>query len=293
MNTKQKYNKGSVTSKDGTVIGYRQMGSGPGIIIMHGGISSSQYYLKFGVALSDDFTVYIPDRRGRGLSGPFGDNYGLPREVEDLDALLKKTGAQYIFGASSGGLISLQTSINSPDIHKIAVYEPVVYADKSEMDKFNASVQHFDKELSEGKKVTAMVNIAKSEEHPGAFFKLPDFIMKIFFKLVLLQDERSIKDDDVTIEDLMPTLKFDVQLVNETEGKLDNFKNVQAEVLLMGGSKSSLFLKHSLKTLEKLLPHVKRIELQGLDHDSAQDYGKPEIIAQETKSFYKEDITKE
>src|SRR5664280_2155593 len=289
MSKKLEYTKGSVTSKDGTIIGYRQMGSGPGIIIMHGGISSSQYYMKFGAALSDEFTVYIPDRRGRGLSGPFGDNYGLPREVEDLDALLKKTGAHYIFGASSGGLISLQTSITSPDIHKIAVYEPVVYADKSEMDKFNASVQHFDKELSEGKDVTAMIDIAKSEEYPGAFFKLPDFIMKIFFKLVLVQDERSVKDDDVTIEDLMPTLKFDVQLVNETEGKLDNFKNVQAEVLLMGGSKSPLFLKHSLETLEKLLPNGKRIELQGLDHDSAQDYSKPEIVAQEIKSFYKEE----
>jgi pimeloyl-ACP methyl ester carboxylesterase len=289
MNTKLKYTKGSVTSKDGTIIGYRQMGSGPGIIIMHGGISSSQYYMKFGAALSDEFTVYIPDRRGRGLSGPFGDNYGLPREVEDLEALLKKTGAHYIFGASSGGLISLQTSITSPEIYKIAAYEPVVYADKSEMDKFNASVQHFDKELSEGKKVTAMVDIAKSEEHPGAFFKLPDFIMKLFFKLILVQNERSVKADDVTIEDLMPTLKFDVQLVNETEGKLDNFKNVQGEVLLMGGSKSSSFLKHSLKTLNNLIPHVKRIELQGLDHDSAQDYGKPEIIVEEIKSFYKEE----
>jgi pimeloyl-ACP methyl ester carboxylesterase len=290
MNTKQKYTKGSVTSKDGTTIGYRQMGSGPGIIIMHGGISSSQYYMKFGAALSDEFTVYIPDRRGRGLSGPFGDNYSLSREVEDLEALLKKTGAKYIFGASSGGLISLKTSITYPNIHKIAAYEPVVYADKSEMDKFNASVQHFDMELSEGKKVTAMVDIAKSEEHPtGAFYKLPDFIMKIFFKLILLQDERSVKGDDVTIEDLMPTLKFDVQLVNETEGKLDNFKNVQSEVLLMGGSKSPLLLKNSLKTLNNLLPFVKRVELQGLDHDSAQDYGKPEIIVQEIKNFYKED----
>jgi pimeloyl-ACP methyl ester carboxylesterase len=290
MSTNQKYTKGSVTSKDGTTIGYRQMGSGPGIIIMHGGISSSQYYMKFGAALSDEFTVYIPDRRGRGLSGTFGDNYGLQREVEDLEALIKKTGAHYIFGASSGGLISLQTAINSPDLYKIVTYEPLVYDDKSQMDKFNASVQHFDKELSEGKKVTAMVDIAKSEDHPTVtFYKLPDFVMKIFFKLILLQDERSVKGDDVTIEDLMPTLKFDVQLVNETEGKLDNFKNVKAEVLLMGGSKSSLFLKHSLKTLEKLLPHVKRIELQDLDHDSAQDYGKPEIIVQEIKSFFKEE----
>ena len=288
MSKEQEYTKGFVTSKDGTTIGYRQMGSGPGLILLHGGISSSQYFMKLGAALSDEFTVYVPDRRGRGLSGPFGDDYGLQREVEDLDAILKKTDAHYIFGGSSGGLISLQASLTLSDIKKIALYEPIVYANKSEMDKFNAAVQHFDKEVSEGKSVTAMVDITKSNGHPtGAFYKLPDFIMKIFFKLVLIQDERSVKGDDVTIEDLMPTLKFDVQLVNETEGKLENFKGVSAEVLLLNGSKSmiNILLQDTLDTLNNLLPHVKRMELQGLDHDSAQNYGKPEIIAQEIKRF--------
>lgn len=32
----QTYTTSSVTSKDGTTVGYRQMGSGPGIILMHG-----------------------------------------------------------------------------------------------------------------------------------------------------------------------------------------------------------------------------------------------------------------
>ena len=100
MSKEIEYTKNIVTSKDGTNIGYRQMGSGPGIILLHGGISSSQYFMKLGSALSDEFTVYIPDRRGRGLSGPFGNNYGLQREVEDLEAILKKTGAHYLFGGS-------------------------------------------------------------------------------------------------------------------------------------------------------------------------------------------------
>jgi pimeloyl-ACP methyl ester carboxylesterase len=72
----QTYTIGSVTSKDGTTIGYRQLGSGPGIILLHGAASASQHFMKLGVALSDAFTVYISDRRGRGSSGPFGDNYG-------------------------------------------------------------------------------------------------------------------------------------------------------------------------------------------------------------------------
>jgi pimeloyl-ACP methyl ester carboxylesterase len=146
-----------VTSKDGTTIGYRQMGNGPGLILLHGGISSSQYFMKLGIALSDKFTVYIPDRRGRGLSGPFGNNYGLEREVEDLDAIIKKTDAHYLFGGSSGGLIALKAALTLTSIKKIATYEPLVYANKSEMDKFNEIVRRFDQQLAEGDTLTAMI----------------------------------------------------------------------------------------------------------------------------------------
>ena len=281
------YTTGSVTSYDGTIIGYRQMGIGPGIIIMHGGISSSQYFMKLAIALSDEFTVYIPDRRGRGLSGPFGDNYSLQREVEDLDALIKKTDTHYLFGASSGALIILQSTLTLPDIHKIALYEPLLYVNKSEMDKFNAAVERYDKKISNGKWIAAMVDITKANESPpSAFYKLPDFLMAIIFTLILWIDAIRVKGDDVTIKDLMPTLKFDVQLVNETEGKLENFKDVSAEVLLLNGRKSSTLLKDSLDALNRVLPHVNHIELQGLDHDSAQNYGKPERVAQELKRFF-------
>lgn len=267
------------------------MGSGTGLILLHGGISSSQYFMKLGAALSNEFTVYIPDRRGRGLSGPFGDNYGLDREVEDLDAILKKTGAHYVFGGSSGGLIALEASITLPDIHKIITYESVVYVNKDEMDRFNDIVQRFDQELDNGDLTTAMVtsldvyNKIDPDEKSSVIFHLPSLIWKPLFRLILDVDERNVKDDDVTLKDLMPTLKYDVQLVNETEGKLDNFRNVSAEVLLLGGSKSPIFLKHSLETLNKILPHVTCKELQGLDHDSAQNYGKPKVIAQEIKHF--------
>jgi len=290
--SEDQYTKGFVTSKDGTTIGYRQMGGGPGIILLHGGISSSQYFMKFGKVLSDEFTVYIPDRRGRGLSGPFGDNYSLEKEVEDLDAILKKTGAHYVFGGSSGGLIALYSSITLPEIHKIVTYEPLLYVNQDEMDRFNDIVQRFDKELAEGELTSAMVtslnvyNINPEDKKP-LLLHIPGLIWKPIFKTILEVDERNVKGDDVTLKALMPTLKYDVQLVNETRGKLDNFKNVTAEVLLLNGSKSPSMLKESNDVLEKILPHFERSELQGLDHDSAQDYGKPEVIAREIKDFLK------
>ena len=96
MDKNKSYSKGSVTSKDGTIIGYRQMGHGPGLILLHGGVNASQNLMKLGTLLRDEFTVYIPDRRGRGMSGPYGEDYSIRKEDEDLDAILKETGAHYV-----------------------------------------------------------------------------------------------------------------------------------------------------------------------------------------------------
>ena len=52
MSKEQKYTKGFVTSIDGTIIGYRKMGSCPGIIIMHGGVNASQHFMTLGTALA-------------------------------------------------------------------------------------------------------------------------------------------------------------------------------------------------------------------------------------------------
>ena len=124
VKSRQTYTTGSVNSNDGTVIGFRQLGSGPGVILLHGAVSSSQLFMKLGTALSDAFTVYMPDRRGRGLSGPFGDKYGIQKEVEDLDAILNKTDAHNVFGLSAGALIALYAALRLPAIRKAALYEP-------------------------------------------------------------------------------------------------------------------------------------------------------------------------
>jgi hypothetical protein len=78
---------GSVVSADGTRIGYRRLGRGPSVILLHGGVNASQHMVKLGRALADAFTVYLPDRRGRGMSGAFGAAYGIQREDEDLAAV--------------------------------------------------------------------------------------------------------------------------------------------------------------------------------------------------------------
>jgi pimeloyl-ACP methyl ester carboxylesterase len=77
-----------VTSKDGTEIHLCVAGSGPGVILVHGGLQTSTSLSQLAKRLSDSFTVYRVDRRGRRPSGPFGDSYGLQTEIDDLSTAL-------------------------------------------------------------------------------------------------------------------------------------------------------------------------------------------------------------
>jgi len=285
--TNQSYTTRSLTSKDGTIIGYRLLGNGPGLILVHGGMASSQHFMKLGEALSDEFTVYIPDRRGRGLSGPIGNNYSIQKEVEDLDAILNITDAHYVFGLSSGALISLQAALNLPVIHKITLYEPPLYIDHSLLNKFNSVMQRFDQEISDGKIAAALVTVLKGLGiMPSMFNLLPRFVLIRIFTRTLEEDAKKVTGDDVPLQVLVPTQHYDYQLLVETEGTIENFKAVQAEVLLLEGSKSPLFLKDIIDALCKVLPHAKRRELFGLDHAAPTNSGKPERVARELRRFF-------
>jgi pimeloyl-ACP methyl ester carboxylesterase len=176
VGTSALYTTSAVTSQDGTTIGYRQFGRGPGLLLVHGGMMTSQNFLKLATALSDEFTVYVHDRRGRGLSGPFAENYSMKKECEDRDALPRKTGADKVFGLSSGALVTLQAALTLPAIHKVALYEPPLPL--SGHPSPAAWVPRYNQELTQGKLGAAMVSIirgaaARRQLEPEVFERCP------------------------------------------------------------------------------------------------------------------------
>ena len=104
----------AVTAGDGTIIRYRTFGGGPKLVLLHGGMQSSLNFRRLAAALQDRFTVYIPDRRGRGLSGPHRPDHGLAIEIADLDALLQETGAGMIFSLANSSASLVSRSSGSP-----------------------------------------------------------------------------------------------------------------------------------------------------------------------------------
>lgn len=280
------YKKEFVSSLDGTRIGYKKMGKGPGLVLLHGGANSSQHFMELGNCLSRDFTVYIPDRRGRGLSGDFGDRYGMQREMEDLDAIIKKTGAMNIFGLSSGALIALEAALNLP-ISKAAIYEPPLDIDNNILD-IMSFMKRFDREIGEGKIAAGTATMTKEFGSqfglPKIITGLPHFLLELFFKIYLYTER--VKDDEVSFKVLIPTFHYDNELVKEESGQIEKFRNLKADILLIGGTESPAFLKNSMKMLKNIIPNVNQVELKGLSHTGPLVTGNPELVAEKLKDFF-------
>src|SRR2546425_131414 len=77
---------GQVVSRDGTLIAYDRVGSGPPVILIVGALCSRTLgpAVKLAPMLAQQFTVFTYDRRGRGDSGENGPPYEVTREEEDL-----------------------------------------------------------------------------------------------------------------------------------------------------------------------------------------------------------------
>jgi pimeloyl-ACP methyl ester carboxylesterase len=271
---------GSVISRDGTTIGYGQIGRGPGLVVLHGTMSSAYNHRELAQALAVNFTVYVPDRRGRGLSGQFGPGYGLRSEVEDLDALLVATGARQVFGVSSGGIIALEAVLALPNAQRIAVFEPPLFPDTRWPIRI---LRNFDSLMTQGRLARALVMAMKEAQMGPAFFRaMPVWLTERLTGMMLAQEDRKGSGDYVSMRELASTLHYDFQLVVEASERIDHFKGIDAEVHLLGGSRSPAYLKRALSTLETLVPRSTRIELSGLDHAAswnANRGGRPGPVA--------------
>ncbi|MFD7158840.1 alpha/beta fold hydrolase [Kribbella sp. NPDC059898] len=287
--------QGAVTSRDGTEIGYYKTGRGPAVVVMHGSMESATSHTLFAQELADEFTVYLPDRRGRGLSGPHTPDHGVRTEVEDLDAVLTAAGAERAFGISAGGAVVLEAARTLSSLKQIALYEPAIVADGAPHREW---LRRFDQEIARGDVAGAMVTSMFGFEMAPAFLKvMPRGVLRFATEKMLAKDERQAADGAVVLRDLAPTIHAEGTIVAELAGSFDKFRTLDADVLLLGGTKGLRGLRPGRDTLERVVPNVRRIEYDGYDHGAASDpggvnpTGKPEVvrrIAADVKAFFKQ-----
>ena len=282
---------GAVTSKDGTRIGYLRTGQGPAVVLLHGSNESARSHTGLALGLADRFTVYLPDRRGRGMSGPHRPDHGIHTEVEDLGAVLAASGAQRVFGVSIGALIALETARTRPDIRQIAAYEPALLMDVTH---YTGWVTRFDREMAEGRVAAALItSMYGLDLAPPAFKLMGRRLAELLTDRAMDSEDRKAGEGTVTERKLAHTLRYEGLLLAETAGTIGAFAEVAADVLLLGGTmKRPAFIRPAFDAFARTLPHNRRVRFPGLDHGGSTDVGptnrrgRPEVVAPAIRSFF-------
>lgn len=282
----------SVTSADGTTLGYRCLGSGPGVLLLHGGMESSVDHLELAERLSARFTVVLPDRRGRGLSGPMSSGEAIDRELQDLAAVLDHSGATMAFGISSGAIVLLQAAHRLDRFTRLAVMEPPLpvngewasgWTPERFLESYRTRVAAGDLSgaAAFGLKVTQM--------GPAFLHKSPEWLLKSASAFALWREGRRGDQDRTGQRELIPTLLEDIGLIIEAQHDWDAFKRTRADVLILAGSLSPDYLQRSTAQLQSVFPGAHTVTIQGAGHGAsgnANRGGKPDEVARALADFF-------
>jgi pimeloyl-ACP methyl ester carboxylesterase len=118
----------SVTGADGARIGLLTAGSGPGLLLVHGGMGTLENWRGVWGALTGQRRVTAMDRRGRGSSGDT-DTYALSSEYADVAAVAamlarEQGGPVDVVGHSIGATCVLGAAALGAPFRRIVLYEP-------------------------------------------------------------------------------------------------------------------------------------------------------------------------
>lgn len=118
----------SVTGADGVRIGLLTAGSGPALLLVHGGMGTINNWQRVWGPLAAHRRVTAMDRRGRGSSGDAG-AYGLSSEYADVAAVAaalasEQGGPVDVAGHSIGATCVLGAAADGAPFRRIVLYEP-------------------------------------------------------------------------------------------------------------------------------------------------------------------------
>jgi pimeloyl-ACP methyl ester carboxylesterase len=256
----------TVTSADATTIAYETLGSGAGLIVVGGVLSTSGDYMDLGRELAGSFTVHLMERRGRGASGPQGPGYDVEKECEDLLAVQNETGAERVFGHSYGGLVALQTARRTAAFRQVAVYEPAVALDSSPAP---AWLDPYRELLGYGDTRGAFATMVKHAGFaPRALAAMPLAGVGLVLRAGIRGREWQ------RTEALLEANLAEQQAQLDAPG-IAGYAEIESPTLLIGGSNSPPSITAQLEGLRHTIPTTTVTILDGLEHPAPATHPTP------------------
>lgn len=231
----------SVTSADGTTIGYDQHGEGPPVICLHGSGVTRQMWMGLARLLEDDATLMIPDRRGRGASGD-AETWSFEQERADVAALAETLDEPpVLFGSSYGGLLAMAAA-QDLSVAGLVLYEPPLPKLTVDMAEHESLAGRMEPLLEEGKREAAV---------------------KLFFK-------EATGADNIEHWPIWPECVELAETIVREGYVVGDFDPADVEVavpaLLLTGDRSPGYLQDGVDILKEEIANNRVVEIEGAGH---------------------------
>ena len=257
----------TVTSRDGTRIAFWRSGTGPPLVLVHGGTADHTTTWRFvREELERHYTLYAMDRRGRGASGD-SPPYELQREAEDIAAIVDSIGEPVnLIGHSYGGLCAIESSLLTRNLRRMILYEAVPLRGT---DGYKPGIVE---------RLEAMLKAGDVEAMLTAVFR--ELVEMPLEELDLL---RSQKDAWAVRLSNAVTLPREMRVERGYVFKPDRFSDMRIPTLLLAGADSPTRELENARGVSTALPHARMVTMAGQQH--AAMYAAPGVFVREVLRF--------
>jgi pimeloyl-ACP methyl ester carboxylesterase len=255
-----------LTSKDGTRIVCEKAGAGPAVVLVDGAFC----FRRSGVTprlvplLSNNFTVYAYDRRGRGDSGNTLP-YSVEREIEDLQAVMAAAGGSpFVVAFSSGAALAMRAVAAGLRPKKLVVFEPP-YVGNGDVPAVPAdAIEQLNARIASGRRSDAVTYFMT--EIFGAP-RLVVTLMKLFGRASWARNES-----------VAHTLPYDIEVMGDFSVPVHLLRSVDVPTLVISGEKAPAKLRSAAARVTAGLPNAMRHVLPKQSHNVAMTVLAPVII---------------
>lgn len=255
--------RAQAVSADGSAIAYRVSGSGPNLVLVHGGGLDARQWDRVVPLLGADLTVHAVDRRGRGGSGPLRAGHSVAREAEDIAAVVRAVGPPvHLLGHSSGARYAMEAALLAERLASLILYEPSLLGrvTPAALDALAACEAAADRD---GALRVWQVDIIGNP--PEGFGTLQRS------RMWPLMRENAL------------TLGPEMRALAGYEPRLERFARLPYPVLLLLGGESDAAMTATVHEVQAAIPHSELVVLPGQRHSAM--LGAPELFAATVRAF--------
>jgi pimeloyl-ACP methyl ester carboxylesterase len=244
---------------DDLIIHYRDEGTGPTLVLLHGVASSLHTWDDWVKRLAPHYRIIRIDLPGHGLTGndPSVERYEIPYMVDKLEKFLNKLSIDdiYLAGNSLGGYISWNYALHRPDrVKKMVLLDAAGFP--QDMPFFmNLVTLPVIGELN-GFMMPKFIMDMNIKAAFGDGDKVTDELQQRYFDLTMRQGNRE------AIVNVLRTMKE--QSHKSNLGK--RVKEIQVPTLLMWGDQDEWVPLSIMKQFEEALPNSQSIVYEGVGH---------------------------